>query len=49
MGLSSQTNEVRPRIMTSGETTLTHDLNTDIPLAMRSSFAAGVRIALNDV
>ncbi|XP_074620314.1 uncharacterized protein LOC141879096 isoform X3 [Acropora palmata] len=41
MGRSSQTSEVRPRIMTTGETTMKHDVNTDIPLAMRSSFAAG--------
>ncbi|KAK2550082.1 hypothetical protein P5673_029268 [Acropora cervicornis] len=41
MGRSSQTSEVRPRIMTTCETTMKHDVNTDIPLAMRSSFAAG--------
>ena len=49
MGRSSQTSEVRPRIMTTGETTMKHDVNTDIPLAMRSSFAAGVRVSLNNV
>ncbi|XP_029202889.2 LOW QUALITY PROTEIN: coiled-coil domain-containing protein 66-like [Acropora millepora] len=41
MGRSSQTSEVTPRIMTTGETTSENDVNTDIPLAMRSSFAAG--------
>lgn len=49
MGRSSQTSEVTPRIMTTGEATMKHDVNTDIPLAMRSSFAAGVRVSLNNV
>ena len=42
MGPAVETAKVRPSIMTTGEDTSTHNVNPEIPVAMRSSFAVGV-------
>lgn len=41
VGPAVETAKVRPSIMTTGEDTSTHNVNPEIPVAMRSSFAVG--------
>ena len=41
--LPLQTNDERPRMKTTGQASNTHYIGTEVPAAMRSSFAVGVR------